>query len=1196
MSSKQEKNQVNKTNDLTLGVDVNTNNISIVIKNDITNKIEDAFSIEYPSDESGADKATLNQKRRQKRQERRQNERKKLRKRNLEKIFSEYIDINEANRYDSNQYSFWKSAKEAAEQRVTIEEMFRSLMKICKKRGVVLDRSAMKGKKAKTELGPVKKSIASFEELFNQSGAKTIAEYNFRFFKRANHNEDHYILRDNHLIKKQMYSREQAMKDVNLILKTQAQYYDFLTEEKCKEIYDEIFFSRKLKSQKHTIKKCSFEKKKRVTRRCSVLFQEYRIWTKLSMVRIIDDEGNETSLRIEQKNLLANYLNDKKDITKTKMYKLLDLDPEVYDFNDVFVDNKIKGNTTNYELKKIFKAEFFENLTEEKKLDLLNLYFSADDKVIANILEKDYGVKDKITIFAFLENAAFEENYANVSEKAIKKILPKLKKGLDLTTACMELGNNYSKAITLLNETNLEELSPEELDKLKLSEELKSGNPEVDTRSANFFKVLKALYKKHGKFSNIRIEMARQVGMSNSEAEDYKKECDKRFRLTNKYRMFLEGFLNGRVTNNNIKRFKLFLELPTVSGEKFEESIQNLILKEKFEDKNDRIKAKADIDRYYTTPRVLLYNGRIVSLSEIFTREIEVEHIVPYTRSINDSFNNLTLCDREFNDIKDNRLIYEVIGNNRQLFSDFKKRIKSLNKSKKKMLLLKSIPEDFASNSLNNTSHIAKKFRAISQMFAQRTSVTNGEITNALRNKWSLDSIIYPPNANMQGKNRGNLMHHIIDAAVIAYTTDGIIRRISEVRRRTRQDRQLGIELPFPYAAFKTDLTKIVSETFVSYQFKKKLIVYRKNKYYGSLAKNKTEQRSLTIRGSMHEDTKYGTIDIRKGENVETVSTIRKAISSLTIPGISKIIDLEIKAKIMDGFNRVLLEDNKKIKTPYFLVERMTIGDKTKVLIAEENKEFFEKESEENQKYVTGMSLNKQKAIFSKIYEDGIYPKTYNDESENRKVNSVVVMSRILIDKMKVIENEDGTTRMVAPSNNYCIGVYVNEKTQERQFVNLTFFDAVKRKTQGQLLFEPVLGDKKYESFITHNDMFVKYNENKEEIDWNNKADISRRLYRVKKFDQNGNVTLERHNLSMKALSEYKEFYQTGDGFPIIINTVEKNFKFVKVNVSLFGELSCSEMAEVEKGSDNKKGKYKQREQGFKKEKNNVKVIVNDEL
>lgn len=97
-------------------------------------------------------------------------------------------------------------------------------------------------------------------------------------------------------LKNQVFYRQDYIDEFEKIWNTQAQYHQALTPELKKKVaHTIIFYQRKLKSQKHLISFCEFEKHHRVIPKSSPLFQEFRMWQNLNHIVINPPRHKRTS-------------------------------------------------------------------------------------------------------------------------------------------------------------------------------------------------------------------------------------------------------------------------------------------------------------------------------------------------------------------------------------------------------------------------------------------------------------------------------------------------------------------------------------------------------------------------------------------------------------------------------------------------------------------------------------------------------------------------------------------------------------------------------------------------------------------------------------------------------------------------------------------------------------------------------------
>ncbi len=214
--------------------------------------------------------------------------------------------------------------------------------------------------------------------------------------------------------------------------------------------------------------------------------------------------------------------------------------------------------------------------------------------------------------------------------------------------------------------------------------------------------------------------------------------------------------------------------------------------------------------------------------------DCQIDHIIPISRSFNDSLNNKTLCADKENQQKRNMLPFEYFKSvkTEEEWEIFKARVKNLNKlsyTKKNNLLREQFTQEdmdkFISRDLNNTRyacrHIAEYLRehfdfstAPNQNISdsKRIMVLGGGITAKLRHMWGLDK-------NRDESNK----HHAQDAIVIACADDGHIYYICSILKDLEEKGQRPKHhLIMPWKTFREDVQKTLDNIFVSHQSRHK--------------------------------------------------------------------------------------------------------------------------------------------------------------------------------------------------------------------------------------------------------------------------------------------------------------------------------------------------------------------------------------
>ena len=590
-------------------------------------------------------------------------------------------------------------------------------------------------------------------------------------------------------LKNKVFYRQDYLDEFETIWEKQAQYHKELTNELKKEIRDiVIFYQRPLKSQKGLISVCELEgklveiivdgkKKKKVIGpkvcpKSSPLFQEFKIWQILNNIqvsgKIIPNEntdlfGTEISyikgkrfLNQEEKEILFEELNVKENLTKNEALKLLFKNASELDLNF----RTIEGNRTNAVLFKAYQTiidmsghgEYdFAKMPANKSLEIIESVFSGlgyntdilhfDAELQGVDFEKQSAYQlwhliysaeddnskmgneklvDKITeLFGFekeyaklLASIVFQPDYGSLSAKAIRKILPHLKDGLDYSVACEYAGYRHSKRSLTKEELENKVLK----DHLELLPRNSLRNPVVEKILNQMINVVNSVIDAYGKPDEIRIELARELKKSAQERAEMVETINKTTAEHERYREILQKeFGIQNVSRNDIIRYKLYLELES-NGFK------------------------------------TLYSNTYIPQEKLFSKEFDIEHIIPQAKLFDDSFSNKTIESRAINIEKGNMTAYDYI---REKYGDkyleeYRNKIeklyadKVLSKTKYTKLLTEeaNIQSGFIERDLRDTQYIAKKAREILEEIVKFVVPTTGIVTDRLREDWGLVDIM----------------------------------------------------------------------------------------------------------------------------------------------------------------------------------------------------------------------------------------------------------------------------------------------------------------------------------------------------------------------------------------------------------------------------------------------------------------------
>ena len=304
------------------------------------------------------------------------------------------------------------------------------------------------------------------------------------------------------------------------------------------------------------------------------------------------------------------------------------------------------------------------------------------------------------------------------------------------------------------------------------------------------------------------------------------------------------------------------------------------------------------------------YTGDTISFDGLFrTGEFEVEHIWPRYRSLDDSFRNKTLCRRNVNREKGNRTPFEYLGHDREAWVAIANRLYGMKASrggigmppgKIKRFLANAIPDDFAARQLNDTGYAAREAVAYLKKLwpdeGQKASVkvfaASGRVTAHLRRLWGLNNVL----SDSGEKTRADHRHHAIDALTVACCHAGMTQKLSRYWQAKDTPGIPEPRVPPPWEMVRSDAEKAVTDIVVSHRVRRK------------------------ISGPLHKETVYGDTgeeDTKKGGPIYRFFVTRKKVEALSAKELNEeILDENIR-KIVGAWVEENGGNPKKAFPPY---------------------------------------------------------------------------------------------------------------------------------------------------------------------------------------------------------------------------------------------------------------------------------------
>jgi CRISPR-associated endonuclease Csn1 len=280
-------------------------------------------------------------------------------------------------------------------------------------------------------------------------------------------------------------------------------------------------------------------------------------------------------------------------------------------------------------------------------------------------------------------------------------------------------------------------------------------------------------------------------------------------------------------------------------------------------------------------PRVCTYTGKPISFAQVFSDEIEIEHILPFSRTLDDSMANKTLAYREANRGKRNQAPEQAFHG--EAYDAIQQRADALPRNKAwrfkpgAMERFEAEHRGFLDRQLNETRHLsrlAKEYVVGVVGDQDAVWVVTGQLTALLRARWGLNF--------SNTKDRNNHRHHAIDAATIGVIDRGLLNELAR-RAGLREEGDLLEEIT-------KDVPEPMGFTAAGRNFRQNV----RERAEALVVSHKAEHGKG---GALHEDTAYGLVDPARGEDGNLV--YRKAIEDLTAPEIGRVRDLNLRARLV---------------------------------------------------------------------------------------------------------------------------------------------------------------------------------------------------------------------------------------------------------------------------------------------------------
>ena len=693
-------------------------------------------------------------------------------------------------------------------------EFARALFHINQRRGFLSNR---KTDKKDSDSGTLKKAIKDLRDKLAQENCQTLGEW------LANRHEARLSVRARLRGKTQkdkaydFYADRAMIKhEFDTLWAKQSSLNPSLYNEAARnELKDILLYQRPLKPVKPG--RCTLLPDEERAPRALPSVQRFIIYQEVNNLRMLNNDLTEKPpLTLRQRDQVVALLETGKNATfKTDIRKLLGLPTKAhFNLEDIKRD-RLKGNATSAVL---VKPEHFGNRWHEFDLNMQDaivekLLNEGSSSHLVQWLQEKTGI-DEVTAER-ITNAGLPEGYGNLSRAALSRILPELINDVVVYSGAVTRAGFDSHSALLHAQQTGEIMEALPYYGIPLRRHVafakdnpcndeerygKIANPTVHIGLNELRKVVNALIKHYGHPSEVIVEVARELKLSRERKLEIQREQKERQDLNNL--QVAEACTVLGLTPTNLNRSKR------------RELSQKMQLWVELNSKN-------------VADRQCPYTGEQISIERLLSDEVEIEHILPFARTLDDSMNNKTVCLRRTNRYKNNLTPFEAFGEQAHPeynYESILQRAALMPKEKAKRFApdgyqrwLKE-DKDFLARALNDTAYLSRIAKEYLSLICPPNKVRAipGRMTAMLRGKFGLNQLL----SGSELKNRNDHRHHALDAAVIGVTDQGLLQRFARASASTRERQldRLVEEMPQPWPTYREHVERALKHIIVSHK------------------------------------------------------------------------------------------------------------------------------------------------------------------------------------------------------------------------------------------------------------------------------------------------------------------------------------------------------------------------------------------
>ncbi|WP_169568156.1 type II CRISPR RNA-guided endonuclease Cas9 [Sneathiella limimaris] len=720
-------------------------------------------------------------------------------------------------------------------------------------------------------------------------------------------------------------TRALIMEEFHLIWEAQKKYHpEVLTDEAYARLADTIEWQHPLKAQ--PVGRCTLLPEEERAAKAYPVYQRARILQEVNALRVSDAGKAEYALSIEQRNKVVNRLitptSKTGKVTFKQLKKLLGLEADVLFNLESDKRQELQGDETAAKLMQPDRwgLAWLELTADQQHQIVYQLLHEENEEALIKWLCNTWELSPEQAYQ--VSNCPLPDGHGRLSLKALEKIVPALENDVIVYSEAVEragLGSHSQFATGEIFDDGLPYYGyilersvafgsgdPNDPDEKRYG---KVANPTVHVALNQIRAVVNDLMRRFGTPEEIVVELARDLPLSAKRKSELEKLQRENQDANNKRREILDE-LGVQDSYENRMRLRLYEDLKALD-------------------------------------KCCPFSGEPISLTNLFSDRVEVEHILPFSITFDDSYGNKTLATRKANRDKGKKAPYDAFGHSPngydwQAIADRATELPYNKRWRFSPDALKRYTEfegGFLARQLTDTQYISRLTKSYLEALyggqgykgaKNRVRVIPGRLTADLRHEWGLNAVLRghnEPEAEAQRKNRNDHRHHAIDAIVAGCTDQRLVQHIATQAKKNEDNfsEKLMAGIAEPWEGFREDVEQSVRDIIVSHQ------------------------PDHGIQAAMHNDTAYG---IPKGEEgqpdkkgVRTVVT-RKPLDSDSFKkqeDLEKIRDPDIREHLMsetagltgNSFKEALLAAGNAMSPPVY---KIRIEEKLRVIPMKDTK------------------------------------------------------------------------------------------------------------------------------------------------------------------------------------------------------------------------------------------------------------------